>query len=141
MNETGETTLSAVTDAPPEREPPASLAALAPGHPGLILGGGLALGLLAGVLLPRGAARKLARGAIATVALGGEASLALARQARDGARSAAGEATSQLRVLEVGAGEGARRLRRSAADAAGSATSAGLDLARAALRLLGSLRR
>ncbi len=119
----------------------ANLAAQAREHPGLVVAGGLALGLVAGALLPRGTARKLARGAIAAAAVGGEAGVALAQRARSAARSTADEAADQWQVLEAGTGEKARRLRSKAASAAGSATSAGLDLARAAMRLLASLRR
>lgn len=145
MSETSEKTLPAKVSkpnpVPPDRDPPESLAQLAREHPGLVLGGGLLLGVLAGALLPRGAARRLAQGAIATAAMGGEASLAFARQAREGARSAAEETTTRLREIEERAGDGARRLRKSTAAAAGSASSAGHDIARAGLRLLSSLRR
>ncbi len=141
MTETSDTTLPVANAVPADRDPPESPGGLAGEHPGLIIGGGLALGLLAGALLPRGTARRLAQGAIASAALGGEASIALARKAGDGARSAASEAGSQVRKLEDRAGHGARRLRKSTAVAAGTATSAGLDLARAALRLLSSFRR
>ena len=110
-------------------------------HPGLALAGGLVLGVLASVLLPRGSARRLAKGAVAAAAAGSEAGMALARQTRDTARSADGGASEQLLVLEEKAGEGARQLRRRAAAASGSAASAGLDLTRAAFRLLGTLRR
>lgn len=106
-------------------------------HPGLALAGGLALGMIASALLPKGTARKLAKGAAAAAAVGSEAGLTLARQARETARNAAGEAGEHLEK----AGEGASQLRRRAASASSSAASAGIDLTRAALRLLGTLRR
>ena len=147
MSETSDETLptKVTAQAPPpvapHRDPQERLSELMRQHPVLVVGGGLALGVLASALLPRGAARRLARGAVAAAAIGGEASLALARKAREGTRSAAGETTTRLRSLEDRAGDGARRLRRTTAVAAGNATSTGLDLARAGLRLLSSLRR
>lgn len=125
----------------PDRDPPESMLQFAREHPGLVLGGGLMLGLIIGGLMPRGAIRRLARDAVAVAAVGGEASLAYARHAADSARDAAGEAGTQLRQLEGRAGDSARKLRRTTAKAAGSATSAGLDMTRSVLRLLSSLRR
>ena len=140
MTETSEI-LPAIVDAPARQEASESLASQVKAHPGLVVAGGLALGVLASALLPRGTGRRLAQGAIAAAAVGGEAGMALARQARDSARTAAGEATEHLQTLEDKAGEGARQLRRRAVVATGSAASAGLDLTRAALRLLASLKR
>lgn len=124
-----------------DRSTPENLSQLARKHPALLIGGGIALGVIVSALLPRGMGRRLARGAIATAALGGEASLALARQAREGARHAAEETSDRLRSLEEKAGEGARKLRVTTSEAAGSAASTGHELARAGLRLLSSLRR
>lgn len=99
-------------------------------NPGKALVGGLALGVLAAALLPRGSARRLAKGAVAAATVGTEAGMVLARQARERAQAA-----------EESAGAGLRRLGRGAAHVAGSTRSSGLDLAHAAIRLLGSLRR
>ena len=106
-------------------------------HPGLAIAGGVALGVIASALLPRGSARRLAKGAVAAAAVGSEAGLALARQARERAASAAGEASEQLGK----AGSGARQLSQRAAAVGSNAASAGLDLTRTVLRVLGSLRR
>ena len=38
-------------------------------HPGLAIAGGVALGMLASALLPRGSARRLAKGAVAAAAV------------------------------------------------------------------------
>ena len=145
MSETSEKTLPVAPAkprrAPPKRHEPEGLSKLAREHPGLAIGGGLALGVIVGALLPRGTARRLAQGVIATAALGGEASLALGRHAREGARNVADETAAHMREFEEHASDGARRLRKTTAVAAGTATSAGLDLARAGLRLLTSFRR
>ena len=125
---------------PAEVDPPNSISDLAREYPGLVVVGGLALGLLAGALLPRGAARKLASGAMTAAALGGEASMSLARQARVKAQNAAAEAGEQFGDFKDDAAETAGKLRRRAANAAGDASSAGMDMARAGLRLLSSLR-
>ena len=110
-------------------------------HPGIALASGLALGVAVSALLPRGSARRLAKGAAAAATVGTEAGLVLARQAREKAQAAASEAVVTIHAAEDSAGEGLRRLRRSAAKAAGTTRSTGLDLAHAAIRLLGALRR
>ncbi len=124
-----------------EETTPERLVQFARANPGKIIAGGLALGVLAGALLRPGSARKLAKGALAAAAVGGEAGLAWAKHARDKAQAVSGEAVEQLGELGDSAGEHSRRLHRRAAAAAGSATGAGIDLARAAIRLVGSLRR
>lgn len=63
------------------------LAELAREHPGLVFAGGLALGLLAGALVPKGAASKIASRTVALASAAGELGLALSRQAREGAES------------------------------------------------------
>lgn len=125
--------------APPPAEPAkgAGLVDLARERPGLVIGGGLLAGLLVGVLMPRGTARKLAKGAVGAAALGSELGLSLARQAREGA----GEASEHLRSGAERAGAGARRLREGTAHAASNAGTTAIDLARAGLNLLASLKR
>ena len=136
---------AAVRKSAPRAERSDQLKAQAHKHPGAALAGGLVLGLMVGSLLPRGTARRLAKGAATVAAIGGETGLNLARLARNRAHSAAGDAAERLQAAEQSAEAGVRRLRRNAADVAGSATSAasstGRDLARAAIRLLASLKR
>ena len=110
-------------------------------HPGIAIASGLALGVVVSALLPRGSARKLAKSAAAAAAVGTEAGLVLARQAREKAEAAASEAVVTIHAAEDSASEGLRRLRRGAAKAAGTTRNTGLDLAHAAIRLLGALRR
>ena len=106
-------------------------------HPGAALAGGVVVGMLVSVLLPRGSARKLVRGAAAAAAVGSEAGMALARQARESAANAASEASERLSHLEEKAGEGAKVLGRKAIAASDEARDAGLGLARTVLRLVG----
>jgi hypothetical protein len=138
-------TLPATRKSTPRATTADQLKAQARERPGMLMAGGLVLGLVAGALLPRGFARNLAKGAAAAVALGGEAGLGLARQVRDRAQIAAGDAAERLQDVEEGATAGVRRLRRSAADAADNAsktaTNTGLKMTRAAIRLLGALKR
>ncbi len=110
-------------------------------HPGIAIASGLALGVLVSALMPRGTARRLAKGAAAAATVGTEAGMVLARHARDKAEAAASDAVVTLHAAEKSAGAGLRRLRRGAAQAAESSTGKGLDLAHAAIRLLGALRR
>ena len=110
-------------------------------HPGLALASGVVLGALVSALLPRGAARRLAKGAVAAATVGTEAGLVLARQARERTQAAASDAVVTLHAAEDSASASLSRLRRGAAHAAESSAGKGLDLAHAAIRLLGSLRR
>lgn len=52
-------------------------------HPVAFIAGGVALGLIAGALLPRGTGRKLAKGAVAAAATVGQAGLQFSHHARD----------------------------------------------------------
>ena len=110
-------------------------------HPGIALASGLALGVLASALLPRGSARRLAKGAVAAATFGSEAGLELARHAREKAQAAVSNAAVTVDAAEDRTSEGLSRLRRGAAKAAGTSRNIGLDLAHAAVRLLGALRR
>ena len=125
---------------PAQGDPPETLSDLARDYPGLIVAGGIALGILASVLLPRGVTRKLAKGAAAAAAVGSEAGLTFARTARTKARSAATDAGEHLAELKDDAADSAVKLRRRASHAAGDASNAGMDMARAGLKFLSSLR-
>jgi hypothetical protein len=126
MTDTTKTRLPARRAATRPDERPESLAALAQRHPGLLLAGGLAAGLLAAALLPRGTGRRLAKGAMAAAAVGSELGLGLAHKARDTAHDAGAYA-----------GEGARRV----GQGARRAGTGGLELVRAAMRVISALRR
>lgn len=52
-------------------------------HPIAFIAGGVALGAVAGALLPRGTGRRLTKGAVALAATAGEAGMLLSRNARD----------------------------------------------------------
>jgi hypothetical protein len=126
---------------PRDDDTPKSLTDQIKAHPGIALASGLALGVVVSALLPRGSARRLAKSAAAAATVGTEAGLMLARQAREKAEAAASEAVVTLHAAEDSAGKGLRRLGRGAAHAAESGAGKGLDLAHAAIRLLGALKR
>ena len=56
----------------PETDPPEGFVALAMEYPFAAIAGGLAIGVLAGTLLPRGVGRSFARGAVSAVMLAGK---------------------------------------------------------------------
>lgn len=106
-------------------------------HPGMVVAGGLALGLLAGVLLaPRGSGRKIARRAMSIAEAAGTASLALSRQARDRAEEAGDGLRHQGEVFAAQAG----KLAEPAQEAVDNASEAAHRLLRKAVDLAGKLR-
>ena len=72
--ETTSPTTSLVPTRIPEGEPPESYAELGKDYPVGLVVGGLALGLLAGALLPRGVGRRVARSMITAAAIAGDIS-------------------------------------------------------------------
>lgn len=122
----------------PDAYPPEDYRSLALEYPMLVLAAGLGAGLLAGALLPKKAGRKLGGRALALASVAGELAIALGSQARDAAGEGAREGLAAV-------SEKTAPIRQRAARAAGSARSgarsAGLVLAREALRLAAKARR
>jgi hypothetical protein len=87
-------------------------------HPALVIAGGLALGLAAAALVPSSTRRRIARGTAAAASAASEAGLRLGKQ-----------------------GDSAGEARRIAGEAASQARDTGIDWAKAAVALLGALRR
>ena len=106
-------------------------------HPGMVVAGGVALGLIAGALLaPRGSGRKLARRAMSLAEVAGTASVALGRQARDRAEDAGDDLRRQGEALAAKAG----KLAEPAEEAIDNASEAAHRLLRKAVELAGKLR-
>jgi hypothetical protein len=106
-------------------------------HPGVVVAGGLALGLLAGALLaPRGSGRKIARRALSLAEAAGTASLALSRQAMDRAEDAGEGLRRQGEVIAAKAG----KIAEPAEEAVDQASEAVHRLLRKATELAGRLR-
>lgn len=135
----------------PEREPPEGYKALAMDYPFALLLGGLALGAVAGALLPRSATRKLAQGAITAAGVAGELGLAYGRQALEAAGEisddgreklgAMGEKLAELgEALSDGAGTCGRKATEVASDAANKTRETGIRIARQIFRLMSQLR-
>jgi hypothetical protein len=105
-------------------------------HPGLVVAGGVALGLVAGALLSRGTGRRLAQHALTLAEVAGAAGITLGKQAMDKAEDA-GEG---LRRGGEALAERAGRLAGPAEDAVDNASEAAHRLLRKAVELAGKLR-
>ena len=113
-------------------------------HPGIVVAGGVALGLVAGALLSRGSGRKLAKHALTLAEVAGTASLALGRQAAERAEDAGSELRRRSGELADGLADRAGKLRAPAEEAIDSAVDGASDAAqrllRKAVELAGKLR-
>ena len=119
-----------MNDPLPAGEPPESLADLAREHPGLVLAGGLAVGLLVGALIPRRKGGQLLRNAASLAAVAGELALALGEQTREKAE----DARERIVDLSHKAGDAGRRATHAGLEKGDEAREAGLRLARKAVR-------
>ncbi|MET0588707.1 MAG: hypothetical protein ABWZ75_09310 [Novosphingobium sp.] len=102
-------------------------------HPAAFIAGGVALGIIAGALLPRGTGRRLAKGAVVLATTAGEAGLALSRNARDKAEDLGREGRD---ALERNAGAAQRR----AAELADNARTTGAKLVDQVVELASKVR-
>ena len=119
-----------MTDPLPGSEPPESLADLAREHPGLVLAGGLAVGLLVGALIPRRKGGRLLRSAASLAAVAGELALTLGEQTRDKAE----DARDRIVDLSHKAGNAGRRAAHAGLEKSDEAREAGLRMARKAVK-------
>ena len=118
----------------PPAEPPESFSGLVRQYPGLIVVGGLALGVVAGALMPRALRSKLTGRVVTLAGLAGELGLALGRQALD-------KAEAGREKMSEGTQEARSRATRIAGTAAGSARGAGIRIAEQAIKLARNARR
>lgn len=105
-------------------------------HPVAIIAGGVALGVVASLLLSRGGGRKFVRHALTLAEVAGTASLALGRQARERAEEAGAGLRHQGEVIAEKAG----KLAGPAEEAVDTASEAAQRLLRKAVELAGKLR-
>lgn len=119
-----------MTDPLPGNEPPESLADIAREHPGLVLAGGLAVGLLVGALIPRRKGGRLLRNAASLAAVAGELALAFGEQTREKAEGA----RDRIVDLSHKAGSAGRRAAHTGLEKGDEAREAGLRLARKAVK-------
>lgn len=122
----------------PEADPPEGVAALVREYPGLVLAGGIALGLVAGALLPRQAGRRLSRGASTLAKAAGTAGIALGHDYLDRAEKAARSGSRRIKASSAEAGARASIL---AHKGNSVARKAGLAIARKALEVAANARR
>jgi ElaB/YqjD/DUF883 family membrane-anchored ribosome-binding protein len=118
----------------PDAYPPENYRSLAREYPWLTMAAGAGLGLLAGALMPKRTGAKLGKRALGMATIAAELGLALSRQA--GSKAAEGlsqfdESTAPMR----------QRAGRAAGSARSGARSAGLSLAREAIRLAARVRK
>lgn len=111
----------------PDAYPPDDYRSLAKEYPWLTMAAGAGLGLLAGALLPKRAGSKLGKRVLGMATVAAELGLSLSRQAGN----AASETTAPMR----------QRAGRAAGSARTGARSAGLSLAREAIRLAARVRK
>ena len=137
--------------APPEAAPPEGIRALAMDYPFALLLGGVALGVVAGALIPRSASRRLTRGAIAAATAAGELGLIYGKHALEATGEAAASASKEGRHLLSGLSErvedlsgsvsenathAGKRAAEVAGDAAEVARDVGMRIAQQVIRLI-----
>ncbi len=109
----------------PEREPPESYRELGGDYPVALLVGGLAVGFLVGVLIPRSLSRRIGRSAVGMAAIAGELGSTYGRKAIDGAAEVSRDGRAKLGEL----GETAGEYGKAAGNAASASAQRGRDLA------------
>ena len=118
----------------PQPTPPEDLRELARQHPGLVVAGGVAIGLLVGALLPRKAGSRFARGVMGIAATAGEVGLALSSQARQRAEDGLRHGRERLADLSSDT-------TRTVQARSGQARDLGLKLATQAVKMAAKARR
>ncbi len=130
---------------PRDAYPPEKFSTLAGEYPFLTVAGGIAVGILIATLLPRSVGRKLGQRAVAVATIAGELGALYGKQALDIASEAGREAREKIgelgETIDDNTAETRQRAARMAGTAAGNARSAGLTLARTAVRLATRARR
>lgn len=129
----------------PDAYPPEKFSTLAGEYPFLTVAGGIAAGFLIASLLPRSFGRLISKRAVAVATIATELGALYGKQALDAASKAASEARGKIgelgEVIDDTTAETRQRAARAASHAAGNARSAGMTLARGAVRLAARARR
>lgn len=125
----------------PDRAPPESYRELGSDYPVALLVGGLAVGLIAGTLMPRSVGRRIVRGAAAMAAIAGELGGSYGRKVIDGSAEVTKAGREKLGEL----GESAGGYGKAATGAASASARRGRDLAitivQEAIKIARNLRR
>lgn len=122
----------------PDAYPPEDYRSLAAEYPLLSVAAGLGLGLLIGALVPKSVGGKLGKRVFALASVAGEIGFALSKQARDAAVDAGHEGLSRASTASAPL---RRRAGRIAGSAGGGARSAGVMVAREAIKLAARVRK
>ena len=126
LSEPGISDLTNLTPAKlPEGEPPESYKELGGDYPIALLVGGLAVGLIAGALIPRSLGRRITRSGLALATVAGELGNTYGRKVIDGASEVTRDGREKLSEL----GESAGDYSRAATTAASASARRGRDLA------------
>ncbi len=139
----------------PHGSPPDGVRSLAMDYPFALIFGGLAIGVIAGAMIPRAAGKRLGKGAAAAAAIASEFALAYGQRALDATGKAAedgrvraselggavsdGVSTYGGKAADVLGGVGKAAVE-AALDTAGTARHSGRRLARRAIALAANLR-
>ncbi|MFC0589306.1 hypothetical protein ACFFF7_07765 [Novosphingobium aquiterrae] len=121
----------------PDAYPPENYRGLAAEYPLLTVAAGIGIGLLAGALLPKRAGSKVGQRALTLATIAGELGLALSKQAHDAAREAGEDGVAKVATASAPL---RRRATRLAGTAGTGARSAGLLVAREAVKLAARVR-
>jgi len=122
----------------PDAYPPEDYRSLALEYPWLTVAAGLGVGLLAGALLPKKAGSKMAGRALALASVAGELAIAYGSQAREAASESAREGLAKVSEKTAPA---RARAARAAGSARSNMRSAGLVVAREAIKLAAKARK
>ncbi|MFA7587731.1 MAG: hypothetical protein WCY11_16300 [Novosphingobium sp.] len=136
-------------DAPIEDDvpsgPPEDLTSLLREHPGLLIAGGLALGLLAGALIPRQpfarTGKSLGQKALSFATAAGAMGLEFSKQARTQVEHATRESKDKLEELSSVATQTSQRAMETASSAGTDLRNLGMDLAKKTVELALKTRR
>ena len=112
----------------PDAYPPEDYRSLAAEYPWLTVAAGVGAGMLVGALLPKGAGGKLGKRALTVATLAAEFGMAMSRKAGDKASESGSEGLRRI-------GEATAPLRQRASRGGSAARSAGMTLAREAIKI------
>lgn len=118
----------------PDSEPPETYTDLARDYPLALIAGGLAMGVLAGALLPRGIGRKVGKSVLTGALMAGELGRNYSRQAGEKLGDVASDGRDK--VVELGS-----RAQGGGQKAVLTSRDLGIKAAREALKLVSNLRR
>lgn len=118
----------------PDSEPPETYTDLARDYPLALIAGGLAVGVLAGALLPRGIGRKVGKSLLTGALMAGELGRNYSRQAGEKLGAVASDGRDKVVELSSRAQHGGRK-------AASTSRELGIKAAREAFKLVSNLRR